>query len=99
MASQQQQQAYRFELVNEDCSFDLRPDQSVFDLMQIICDEWLNETRDSSDGGDYDHMWLIRRSNGTAHQGPYEIGEYDDFGITETEQDSTKLTRPQPFAW
>ena len=32
---------------------------SLFELMRIACDEWLNGAR-QGDGGVYDHMWKIR---------------------------------------
>ena len=51
-------EAYRFTIAQEDLKFDLRPDQTLFHLMGIICNEWLDDARDG-DGGVYDHMWIV----------------------------------------
>jgi hypothetical protein len=51
-------EVYRFTIAQEDLTFDLRPDHTLFHLMGIICNEWLDDARDG-DGGVYDHMWIV----------------------------------------
>jgi len=49
---------WEFEIVGQDVKVQLRPDHTFFDLMNIICESWLDEARDG-DGGVYDHLWRI----------------------------------------
>ena len=91
------QEVLRFEVVNEDVVVDLRPDNTVFQLMKIICNEWLDDAR-GGDGGVHDHMWKIVtpvskhigpfRSSGTSL---FEDGDEAQRGYEEEEHASTKL--------
>jgi hypothetical protein len=85
------QEVFRFEVVNEDCVFELRPDHTVFDLMRIVCDEWLDEARDN-DGGVHDHMWTIKAPN-TNHTGPLAGFSIEGDELVETEEKSTRLAQ------
>lgn len=73
------QEVLRFEVVNEDLELDLRPDNTVFQLMKLVCDEWLDDARDG-DGQVLDHLWRIDTPT-SKHIGPFPspgLFEFDD---------------------
>lgn len=39
-------QILRFLVDGQDCVVDVRPDNTLFELMDIVCREWLNDARD-----------------------------------------------------
>ena len=58
-----------FEVKGEDVCVQLASTHTLFDLMTIVCDEWLDEVR-GGDGGVHDHVWTIASRRGM-HMGPY----------------------------
>ena len=74
-------QAYRFEVIGQDLTFDLRPDHNLIHLMSIICDQWLDNARDG-DGGVFDHMWIVKTSSGQEFTAPYNDRGEDHEGET-----------------
>lgn len=82
---------WTFEIKGEDCRVQIAESGTLFELMQIICDSWLDEARDG-DGGIYDHLWKIVR-HGSQHVGPFNNEGWmdDDDVIAETAERSTKI--------
>jgi len=74
-------QAYRFEVVGQDLTFELRPDHNLIHLMSVICDQWLNNARDG-DGGVFDHMWIVKTLSGLEFTAPYNDRGEDHEGET-----------------
>ena len=77
-----------FEVKGEDVCVQLASTHTLFDLMKIVCKEWLDEVR-GGDGGVHDHVWTITSRLGR-HMGPY-MG--DDGYYLETPQQSTRLKK------
>lgn len=87
----------RFEIPGKDCIVDLRPDNTIFDLMAIICAEWLDDVR-GGDGGVTSHMWQLVSPTSVLHVGPFadmprmdQCGDYNG-EISESITKSTALS-------
>ena len=82
---------FTLEVVGQDLRLKLASTHTLFQLMTLICNEWLDEVR-GGDGDVFAHMWTIRMKVGNRrreHVGPFEA--FDDNQIEENDRQSTPL--------
>lgn len=67
-------QVYEFQVQNQDVKVQLLPSHTVLDLMDIICNSWLDKAR-NGDGGIDNHCWKIATSSGAtlSYQGEDDL--------------------------
>ena len=74
--------AWTFEVIGQDCLFQLHENQTIFTFMEANCNFWLDEAR-GDDAGIIAHMWKIRTPT-SKFVGPFEYAATPSCGSTET---------------